>query len=135
MKIKVVSQNREKIDSVIKAVEGQARVRTCDYSDVLDLAFKAEENLKSLGIPRSSWGGITYTYQETVQCNSYGYPVSSTWIRIVAGSRGSGWFLIGCGRGVIFAGRGKNNYRRNLPQPVVDKRVEIYRRELETQTF
>jgi hypothetical protein len=73
------------IDSAFRAVEGRARVRCCDHTDVLAAVKEAERRLK--GVPQKHWKGTTVEVDPHIVAAGYGFPARGTVFRLVRRSR------------------------------------------------
>lgn len=99
IKIKITPQNKDKIESLISKAEGKATVRTCNFSDVLNLSEMLESRFDKYDVPKKYRSGSHGSYCQQIGCKSYkkiSYHACSTQIYIIRGA--SDWFFTGADR-------------------------------------
>ena len=92
MEIKIVDQNRDKIESLLAKIAGKAQSNVLDARYVFWLAEKAELQLQNLGLPKSRRTGAVRWYgTDGATAKSYRYSRICMDIKILR--KGSGWYL------------------------------------------
>lgn len=82
MKLKIHEKNKEKIEEVLKQIQGKARERIFDYIGVESLIKIAEEKLDKLGIKKKNRHKCTYRYSDSYYQKSKKYRSVCTIIEI-----------------------------------------------------
>lgn len=99
IKIKIIPENKDKINDIISQSEGKASVRTCDFSDVLKLSEMLESRLDKYDVPKKYRSGSQGSYCQQIGVKAYkkiSYHANSTQIYILRGS--TDWFFTGADR-------------------------------------
>ena len=90
MKIRICDENENKINALIKKIEGRATARTLDYEDILDLSEMAEKDLERYDCAKKDRSGTVAIRHDSV-LSSYKWTAESTKAEITRGSKD--WFL------------------------------------------
>lgn len=70
----IEKKNEDKINDLIAEVEGQAVVRTLEYSDLEEVVRRAENRLDAYGVPKAKRAGAacsTGYYDQPAKCYKY----------------------------------------------------------------
>ncbi len=89
--------NTHELKSTLDALQSRSKQRVLSVEDIADLVEEAERDLRSRGLLKMFWKGVTASYDtDEYFPKSYTYPVSYTAITLKRFA--SGWFLIACQR-------------------------------------
>lgn len=92
MKIKIDEKNKQKIEEILKQVQGKASARILKTYEIFKLAAQAEKDLDELKISPSNRIGSEFVYTEGTGCSTKKYSVDATYIRLKRGTKD--WFFI-----------------------------------------
>ena len=109
MKVRIDYKNKAKLVDKLDFLQPGYSKRRVTLSNVFNLSSQAEMHLEKKGIPKKIRKGAEFTYQEQLNCNSYGYRAESTKVRIIRGSKH--WFMIYLRREYIST---MNNYPNEI---------------------
>jgi len=119
--IKINDANMEKINHEISMVQGKARERLVDYSDIVYMVKDIEEKFN---IPKKYMDGVVadVDWHSGKLPNAYKYTAYST--RVFLQNKRGNWYLIGVSRSALR----QNNKRFDmiLPEETIKKLTEKY---------